>query len=332
MPDLEKILCVRLRSLGDAVLMTPALAALRRGLPGARIDVVLEARFAPLLLDHPSVDGVIPLGAGEISKLALARRLRASHYKAVLNFHGGSTSAFLTAVSGAPLRVGRDTYRFSFVYNRRAEQPERVFRNASPPHTVHYQASLVAALGVPVESFGLSLAVRETARRDIETKLRELDLPKSGYVLLQPTASFETKCWPGERFVDLGRELENRTGRRVVVSLPSLGSRTFGGFPVLAGLPVDELVALLSGASLYVGNDSGPMHVASALGVPVVSLFGSSDPRRWHPWGVPHRVLWAGLPCSPCHGKWCVNPETHQCLTALSTGSALDAALELLAP
>ena len=96
---------------------------------------------------------------------------------------------------------------------------------------------------------------------------------------------------------------------------------------MLHDLPLDELAALMKGAAVYVGNDAGPMHIAAATGTPVVCIFGSSDPRRWHPWGVPHRVLWAGLDCSPCHGKFCANAEPLACLNKIEVKSVLDATL-----
>jgi heptosyltransferase-3 len=113
-------------------------------------------------------------------------------------------------------------------------------------------------------------------------------------------------------------------------SFADIGRTLTGELPVLSGLPLSELAALMKGASLYIGNDSGPMHVAAAVGTPVVGIFGSSDPQRWHPWGVEHRTLWAGLECSPCHGKWCVNPYRHACLERIEVHTALDACLELL--
>jgi ADP-heptose:LPS heptosyltransferase len=103
-----------------------------------------------------------------------------------------------------------------------------------------------------------------------------------------------------------------------------------GKLPVLSDLPLNQLAALMQAAALYIGNDSGPMHIAAALGTPVVGIFGSSDPRKWHPWGAPQRTLWAGLECSPCHGKWCANPERHACLERIGVDAVLEAALNLL--
>jgi heptosyltransferase-3 len=321
--------------MGDAVLMTPALAALRSALPDAELSVVLGEELADLLEGHQHVDRVLPLGRRGLDKLSLARRLRRIGFDAVINFHGGPTSAGLTAASGAPLRVGRDTYRFRFLYNLRVSRPEEVFADPAAAHTVHTQASLVKALGVPVPNLSPSLRVPGTARARLTRRLEELGVPPKDYVVIQPTASFPSKQWPAERFGRLGRSLKERTGRRVLVSLPGFDARNVGDFfsrefPVVSDLPSGELMALLETASLYVGNDSGPMHVAAALGTPVVGIFGSSDPQRWHPWGVPHRTLWAGLDCSPCHGKWCVNASQFACLTELPVETVLDAVLELL--
>lgn len=319
--------------MGDIVLMTPALSALRRGAPGTAIHVLLTEPLAPLLTNHPHVDALLTLGPGLAAKIAAARRLRQERYDAVLDFHGGPTSAWLTLASGAPLRIGLDSYRFARVYGRLARSADADGNVASPRHTVRVQASLVEALGCPVSDLRLHLEVDPQARRRLGVRLAEHDLPGSGYVLVQPTASFPTKTWPPERFREAAIRLGERTGLDVVVSLPE-GSpdsmrNHFVGLPVFS-VPLSELVALTERAALYLGNDAGPMHLAAALGVPVVGLFGSSDPRRWFPWDVPHRVLWAGLPCSPCHGKWCSNPKRLACLDALAVSPVVESAVELL--
>lgn len=335
-PDLwppRRILCLRLRSMGDAVLLTPALAALRRALPEAEIHVALAEEIGSLLAGHPDVDRIHSLRRGPLGKLALALRLRRLRFDLVFNFHGGPTSALLTAATGAPTRVGRAVYRFPGLYTHRAAEPREVLGQPDAEHTVQVQASLVAALGIPVGSLELRLEVLPSARQRVERELLARGVEPRGIVLLQPTASFATKRWPASRFSTVAREIRRRTGRAVLVSLPSAQearSDEFSDFPVLAGLAADELLALTSFAALYLGNDSGPMHVAAALGVPVVAVFGSSNPRRWHPWGVPHRALWAGLSCSPCHGKWCENPRQLACLSDIPAEAVLEASLELL--
>ncbi len=345
---LGRVLCLRLRSMGDVVLMTPALRALRRGLPEAEIFVVLDADLVPLLENHSDNFGILPLEKGVRSKWALAARCRRMGFDAVLNFHGGPTSAWLTAAAGTSLRIGRKNYRFGWLYNLLARCPEEIFADPDASHTVHSQASLVSALGIPVKDLSLHLPVAPGAPSRVASRLDALGVSSSGYVVLQPTASFPSKQWPAERFLNVAHELKRRVQRDVVVILPqtlldagrktrevgaeagSLNRIFDAEFPVLSGLPLSDLVGLMASAALYFGNDSGPMHLAAAVGTPVVGIFGSSDPRRWHPWGVSHRVLWAGLDCSPCHGKFCVNPEPFACLEKIDVQAALDAALELL--
>ena len=330
--DLRRVLCLRLRSMGDTVLMTPALAALRSALPNAELCVVLVEELADLFEDQPLVDQVLPLGSRLVDKLALGARLRRAGFDAVINFHGGPTSAWLTAASGAPVRVGEDSYQFRSLYNVRAKPAAEVFSEPSATHTVHRQAALVAALRLPVSDLSLHLKVPERARSSLAIRLEKLRLGKD-YVVVQPTASFRTKEWSPQRFVQLVQRLRERTGAPFVVSLPAGSSllETFSPeFPVLSGLPHGELIALLDGARLYVGNDGGPMHIAAALGTPVVAIFGSSDPKSWYPWRVPHRTLWAGLDCSPCHGKWCANPNQLACLEEISVDSVLEATQSLL--
>lgn len=345
---------MRLRSMGDAVLMTPALHALRKGLPEAELHVVLDQGLVALFQDHPHVDRVHALRRTRVDKARLAMRLFKSRFDAVLNFHGGPTSTWLTLASGAAIRVGQATYRNRFAYNRTVATPEVALADPEATHTVHNQASLVTALGLPIEDFSLRLVVSTAARQRLNARPEMQQLPRAGYVVFQPTASFPSKQWPAEHFFDVARELKDGWGHEVVFSLPSArrlgrqGSREeeradsealalsfledlyAPEFPVLFDLPLDELMALMCGASLYIGNDSGPMHLAAAFGKPVVGIYGSSDPRRWHPWGVPHRVIWAGLDCSPCHGKSCANPDRFACVKAIEVQEVLKAALDLL--
>jgi len=319
--------------MGDAVLMTPALRALRTALPRSELSLVLSEELAQLFEEHPAVDRVFALRGRAMDKLALARSLRRERFDAVINFHGGPTSAWLTAASGAPVRVGRDTYRFGFLYTVRATRPENVFSDPAALHTVHVQASLVAALGLPVGDLSLELRVPRGARERLAQKFQALGHSIENYGVLQPTASFATKEWGAERFIELVRRLREQTGLSFVVTLPDdspLAATFSGELPVLTGLTAGELVALMDGARLYVGNDSGPMHVAAAVGTPVVGIFGSSDPKRWHPWRVAHRTLWAGLACSPCHGKWCANPNQLACLKEISVERVLEATHSLL--
>jgi len=340
--------------MGDAVLMTPALRALRQGLPDAEIHVALDQELVALFKGHPYVDQVHELGRSGLDKLRLALHLRRCRFDAVLNFHGGPTSAWLTIATGAPVRVGRAIYRNGFAYNRTVAAPEEVLQGPDATHTVHHQASLATALGLQVRDHSLRLEVSDAARGRLSARPEMQQRSHSSYIVFQPTASFPSKQWPAEHFRDVARELKERCDSEMIFSLP--GARRLGRqesreekradseapalsfledlyaseFPVLFDLPLDELMALMCDARLYVGNDSGPMHVAAALNKPVLGIFGSSDPARWHPWGVPHRVIRAALECSPCHGKSCSNPDRFACLKSIEVQEVLEAALELL--
>ena len=340
--------------MGDAVLMTPSLRALRQGLPEAEVHVALDQELVALFKDHPYVDQVHELRRSGLDKLRLGLHLLRTRFDAVLNFHGGPTSAWLTMATAAPVRVGRDIYRNGFAYNHRIATPEEALQNPDATHTVHNQASLATALGLKVHDFSLRLEVSDAARRRLCARTEMQQLVHSRYIVFQPTASFPSKQWPAEHFLDVARDLRKRCDHEIIFILP--GARRLGRqesreekradsealalsfledlytseFPVLFDLPLDELMALMCDTALYVGNDSGPMHLAAAFNKPVVGIFGSSDPKRWHPWGVPQRVIWAGLDCSPCHGKSCNNTDRFACLKAIEVKEVLKAALDLM--
>jgi ADP-heptose:LPS heptosyltransferase len=254
------VVLIRLRSMGDMVLTTPALALLRAARPDLRLYVVLEPVWRRLLAGNSDVSEVLPPRLGEV------RRLRPA---LCLNLHGGSTSAWLTALSGARWRAGFGHFRYPFVYNVRIPRAQEILGRATdaPIHTAEHLASAMFYLGVPPA---------EIPRLRLFASPRPRPRP---YAVLHTGAAHATKQWPGQRFAELGAWLRDTQGLEpVLVSGPEFGT-------------LDELMSLIAGAELFVGNDSGPAHVAAAFGVPAVVIFGPSNARVWHPWRAPHRVV-----------------------------------------
>ncbi|HEX9636287.1 MAG TPA: glycosyltransferase family 9 protein [Acidobacteriota bacterium] len=332
----QRLLLVRLRSAGDILLLTPALAALKQARPSLLLALLVEERFAALLDGHPHLDCVLSLAKHRPPgrhHWTLMRRLRRFEFDLALDLHGGRRAALYTLLSGAKRRAGEARFRWSRSYHLRLSD--------SPPgcHTVEHTFHLLAALGLVARPGPLHAALPEAARRRGEL-LAQQAAAGSSYAVIQPTAARRTRRWESAKFAAVARGLAER-GRTVLVSSgpgeAAHASRVVegAGHPrVRAVCPGDlaELAGLLSGADLFIGNDSGPAHLAAALERPTVVIFGSSDPRRWGPWSERGAPLWRALSCSPCRGRSCARPAAEQllCLREIGPGAVLAAALALL--
>jgi len=296
---IRRVLLIRLRSIGDTVLMTPCLTALKNWKPELRISVLSEALSAPLLEDHPQVDEVIVVErdgrwwSDGVRRWRLAKSLRERAFDAVFNLHGGTTATVLTYLSGAPERIGYQGYRYGWLHTRRAPDPPRIWQKAEI-HSVEQQMGLLKWCGVPVETPPpTSLRANEQAILSVRRRLAQIGL-RGPFAVIHPAATHEAKRWSAYKFAQVVRYLAAR------YELPSiiLAARHEGhitdavkGFAGAAAHPITDLtlkevIAVLHRAALFVGNDSGPAHIAAAVGCPVVVVFGASDPVVWRPWGT----------------------------------------------
>src|SRR6201988_2191832 len=175
--DVRRVLVVRLRSIGDTVLATPSLFALKRFLPNARVDILVEDWVAPLLDNHPHVDNVIVLErAGFVTRARTARELRAANYDVVYNLHGGTTATFLTRATGARHRVGFQTYQYSQLHNHQAPSPLLLW-DQKKTHSVEQQLALLGWTGVPVTDRPRThLAITPEASRIVTEHLEQVGL------------------------------------------------------------------------------------------------------------------------------------------------------------
>lgn len=268
------MLVIRLRSLGDCVLATPALEILKRARPDLNVAVAVEPRFAPIFEGNPDVDQLLRPSAAAIFDWR-------PHL--CLNLHGGSRSAVLTALSGAPVRAGFAHFRFSFVYNVRIPTAQEILGVQRKVHTAEHAASAVFYLGAPRGEVPRARLFAAGAARPHGP---------SPYAVLHPRASGLKKTWPAGRFLAVARRLRQDWGLEpVFVAGPAEDLSAFSGHRCLVGAHLSEIKSLLAGASLFIGNDSGPAHMAAAFGLPVLVIFGASDPVVWGPWKTPAEVI-----------------------------------------
>jgi lipopolysaccharide heptosyltransferase II len=350
-----RILLVRLRQIGDVVFTTPAIRALRRRFPDAHLAYIVEPAAAPVVLRNPHLNDVIVAPRarglrGVMVDVALGRRLKAAHYDVAIDFHGGPRASLLTWLSGAPVRIGYEIAFRTWMYTRRIARPRELRRR----HSVENQWDLLTALDIaPPER---SIDVVEMAADAVVTAAVGERLVRCGVragdqiVVVHVSAGNPFRRWPIEHFVALVARLaaENARRRIVVTSGPSEGdaaarviagarsaldTKTAARVVSCGEFSLSELRALLEGAALYIGGDSGPLHIAATTTVPIVGLYGPTLPVRSAPWRsgayATESVDAGELPCRPCDQRVC-EPGDFRCLTRIHPEQVFEAAIRCL--
>jgi predicted lipopolysaccharide heptosyltransferase III len=342
--------------IGDVVFTTPLVAALKRQFPDARLTYLVEAAATPVVRHNPHIDELIvvarPRGLERLRyDWALGRRLRRHRFDVAIDLHGGPRAAWLTRASAAPMRIGYALPGRRLAYTHRVPWT----RSLVPPrHSVLNQWDLLGPLGIgPADPArdAVTMPLDPVATARVEERLSDAGLRDGDRVaVLHVSAGNPFRRWPAERFAELAAALATRPQplHVVITSGPSEAdaasrvtilarqlARDDGERIVRCGeFDLAELAALVTRAQLYIGGDSGPMHIAATTRTPVVALFGPTLPERSLPWrdpAIPSIGVDAGpLPCRPCHQRSCV-PGDFRCLTQITVPQVLaacDAALK----
>jgi ADP-heptose:LPS heptosyltransferase len=351
----HRILLVRLRQIGDVVFTTPAVAALRRRFPDAHLTYLVEPAGAPIVAANPHLDEVMIAPrrggiAGMLADVSLGWRLRRAQYDLAIDFHGGPRASLLTLMSGAPRRIGYNVAGRRWMYTDVVERPRELRRR----HSVENQWDLLEALdmaaptpaGNPVE-----MPLDRGAKKSVDERLAAAGVaPDEDLVVIHVSASSPFRRWPLPSFIDTVAALASSARRRVIVtSGPSEREATNGIINgARAKLPAGdrhrvldcgdfslaELRALLERSTLFIGGDSGPLHLAATTRVPIVAIFGPTPSERSAPWRDPALLLASieidGLPCRPCDQRIC-EPGDFRCLTRIDAPRVIAAAERLLA-
>jgi len=347
LPPNSRVLIIRLRSIGDIILLTPALRLLKEWRADLRVSVVVDGRFRGLLENNPDVDEILEPGGGTglkklTARIGALRTIRRRRFGLCMNLHGGPTSATLTSWSGAPRKVGFEHFRRRALYDLLVPDA-RTILNQATIHTAEHQASAFFYLGLPrtaIPSARIIVAPQEF--QWWAGKRAELDIPGGiDYAIIHPTALYATKQWPPEKFAALGEYLEAEIKLPVLYSCGPGEQTVLDAIARAAGRPIRRLegaslrqyAAVLAAARLFVGNDSGPAHMAAALGRPGVVLFGSSSSTIWGPWrpAAPWRVVQNHYDCNPCPGDRCYQFARPECILSLTDEQVRSAVAAVLA-
>lgn len=340
--NVRQVLVIRLRSIGDTVLTTPSLIALRRFLPDAQIDILLEDWVAPLLDGFDAVDNVIAVGATNGARLKTAWKLRKNKYHIVFNLHGGTTSTFFTFASGAPHRIGFSHYPYKFLYNHLLSSSADFWKRTQL-HSAEQHLALLGYSGVPVEDRPKSrLTVTGKAVESLEKRFnlnrQSTQREFQAYAVFHPAAAYATKQWPVENFARTAEFLQEKGVYVVAVAakqeraiLEELQIKARVPIIAFSDLSLPEITALASKATLFVGNDSGIAHIAAAVNTPSVVIFGSANRDHWRPWtDAPNEIVYEPFPCQPCPGYECKEFGEPKCILSVPTEKVCEAIERIL--
>ncbi|MDP2828989.1 MAG: putative lipopolysaccharide heptosyltransferase III [Sulfuricellaceae bacterium] len=348
--SLRRVLVVKLRHHGDVLLTSPVFAVLKNHAPHLEIDALVYKDTVEMLSLHPAISLIHHVDRGwkrqgvfhqAQAEWALLRSLRARNYDLVIHLTEHNRGAWLTRLLASRYGVARKMpnrgrfWRNSFTHlyplaggNRR--------------HTVEIHLDALRRIGLyAAESERkLVLVSGDAAEASIQSKLAAAGLASRGFIHLHPASRWLFKCWPAEQVTSLIRALQ-RLGHRIVITAAPDPVELAWVRKIL--LPLDEpvvdfsgqlslkeLAALCAQATLFVGMDSVPMHIAAAMNTPVVALFGPSGEREWGPWQVAQRLLVSGHACRPCGNDGCGGGKISECLTDISVDRVLAAIEELL--
>jgi len=303
----KNILITKPSSLGDIVLALPALTALHRSFPDAKISWLVRPEFAPLLENHPHLTEIIVFDRKLLGKawfhsgafgslVSLVRRLRRSKFDVVFDFQGLLRTASLARLSGCKKRFGMANAReFASIF-----YTHKIPQDIDCIHMVDYYLKIIKAAGATELDVEFVFPQNPKAPDSVGRLLASHDVPNDNYAVFVPSSAHRDKCWPAERFAALAEKISSQFGTSIVVTgsaseagiIESLKEKANAPIVSLAGkTSLSELIALLEGARVVISNDTGPGHIAAALGVPIVLLFGRTNPYRLTPYGRKHCIM-----------------------------------------
>lgn len=351
--DVRRVLAVRLDNLGDVLVTTPALHAIKQALPGCHLTLLASPIGAQVGRLNPDVDAVIvyqapwmdpwhTLPQDSAREQEMIAQIKAGQYDAAIIFtsfrQSALPAAYLCYLADIPLRAAASIDGPGSLLTTRHKHPDRLM------HEVEHGLDLVAALGMTTDERDLVLRVPEDARSALSHRLAQSGIDHTRPLLVvHPGCTMPARTYPWEQFVEvidlvvaeLGaavvltgapdeRDLVDRIHAQLTPSAQA-ATRRYAGT-----LSFAEFCALIACADLTITNNTGPMHIAAAVHTPVVALFAlTNPPEQWGPWRVPHRQMYHDVPCRICYSRIC--PYTHDCLRLVTAPMVIAAAQELLA-
>lgn len=324
--------------IGDAVMSEPALSAVRAAFPTADITLWVKPAVAELFQHHPAIDHTLIYEhrgrhARMSGKWALTRELKRGRFDLAILFQNAFEAALLAFLGGIPYRYGYATDGRSILLS----DAIAVLQRASLAHQTHYYLDLLRPLRAQTVPRAPRLYVHEQEERTMRQRLAEMGIQATDALIgLNPGSTYgRAKRWLPERFAETADRLADDTGARVVI-VGASGEEELGQAiahamrnrsVVLSGrTSIRELMAVTKRCRLFLTNDTGPMHIAAAFGVPIVAVFGPTDFRTTAPYGTDHTIVRRAVECSPCLLREC--PIDHRCMTGVTVEHVYQAAVK----
>jgi len=322
LPANARILFIRLRSMGDSLLLTAPLRALKEEFPGFRLSVLVDPAFVGCFEGNPDLKETLATRPTKLRTIAALRRRR---FDAVINLHGGPTSLVYALAAKGP-SYGFEEAQYPWFYSG------VIPSCGDGMHSVELTIERLRWMGLHATTLpSLRFEHNPAAARWVRTTLGS-----TPYIVIHPATQLATKQWALDRFRDVGIQLNDRGWKLVVTAGPGeedVAGQAVAGVDraqILTGLTIPQLAEVIRQADLYIGNDTGPMHLAAAVGTPTVAVWGSSSSATWHPWKVAHRVVQNPFDCNPCSGYRCHVAPTPLCIESVRVDQVTNAVWSLL--
>jgi heptosyltransferase-3 len=333
---MRSVLIIKLRYIGDVLLATPTVRAIKAARPDVRVTMMVNRGTEDVLSGNPDMDEIVILDKGSLAaQWRFIAGLRRRRFDTVIELTDGDRSAFLSWISGAPVRIGfNDEHRWRGRCYTQVIQPVPGMR-----HRIDRDLEVLKPINIQAGSKDLQLWLTPEEEDSADQLLDQLGVQRSqSIVMLQPGARYWFKAWPPERFAELADRLMSQYGYQVLIGgsdqdidlAQQIQQMAKSRLIIMAGrTTIKQFAAIAKKSALFIGSDSGAMHIASAVGTPVVALFGPSSPREWGPRGGPVEVLYKELDCRSCFHPTCTRGEQN-CMRLITIDEVMMAAAGLM--
>ena len=301
-----KILLIKLRSIGDVVYNTAVYSPIKKCFPDAHLTVVVEKPSYDLVCDHPDVDEVLCFEKKLLWKqIKFYARLMLARYDVAIDMHEGTRGAVMCFLTCAPMRIGHKFAKRSFLYNAKLD-----FSDLKPEFPIDYQIALIKKMGVPFVSVTPSVYISNPAKLRAKTLLSQNGIKEGDkYCVIHPGTKKIYDQWQYEKFATLVEAIPEKYGIKVVLTcgpgedsqVANVTKLNQGNQTTYIQTGLQELGAITQGAIFAICHNGGYMNLASALGTPVIVLFGVVHPGTWKPLGEKDQVVYKNIECSPCY-------------------------------
>ena len=324
----KRILILKPSALGDIVHTLPLLASLKKSFPSWEIWWAVKKKFSELLVDHPYLEGTIVWQEGKFWQFV--KKIRRKRFDIVLELQGLFRTGLIAYLSGAKERWGfspEESKEYQFIFLNEKVKPKS-------PHVVDKNLEVIEKLGAK-RKVEFLIPERKEAIKYIEEHLRKLNIsPTDKLIAFIPGGGWSNKMWSEDKFAGLGRKLTVKNNWKVLIlwgpnefeRATSIKEKSKEKLLLSPPTTISQLISLLKKCSLVIGGDTGPLHLAAALNIPVIGLYGPTPPSRNGPFTEKREVIYHDLLCSPCWRSRC---HTRECMAAIEIDEVIQATEDL---